>query len=86
MPKHSINVGHIHMVKGDFKAPSEFTVEFEHKHLMAEKDIRDSINNANFNFQPKNKNDKNIIIWKFKVNNKETRDKWISQIKSAREK
>jgi ribosome recycling factor len=51
---------------------------------MAEKDIRDSINNANFNFQPKNKNDKNIVIWKFKVNNKETRDKWISQIKSSR--
>ena len=46
------------MIKGDFKSPAEFTVEFEHKHLMSEKDIRDSITNANFNFQPKNPNDK----------------------------
>lgn len=74
------------MIKGDFKSPSEFIVEFEHKHLMAEKDIRDSVNQSNFNFQPKSQDDKEIVSWKFKVNNKEIRDRWMAQIKSAREK
>lgn len=40
---------------------------------MGEKDIRESINNSNFSFQPKNINDKEIVSWKFKVGNKDTR-------------
>lgn len=53
---------------------------------MGDKEIRESISNSNFNFQPKNMNDKDIVSWKFKVAGKEIRDKWIAMIKTAREK